>query len=347
MNNNRNLLCADLFQLDEGKEGEERDISRVQLLRAGKFYHTEFGKFEFNEAVFKGLKKNFDDNVRKVDLAVDYFHKSFDEAAGWIKEVEISEDGDALFIVVDWTEEARKKILDKQVRYLSADINFNYIDDETDTEYGPTLNGAGLTNRPFIKGMDAILDEGEYNEFDQLRTAALELTDDEKAQLVQTLAEDFKMDNPKQSNKKKEVSMSEKDTNEDTAVKLAEASSKIAELEKDNTELREKAAIAEKEKQFTALLSEGKVVEAQREAYMRGDMGEVLKLSQPVNLDEDGHGEGADEGGDEDEDVDVQEKVMTLAEEKLKKDESLDQASAISLVLSENPELNKKYEEVA
>lgn len=335
MNHKIALDCPIIF------DDEQKDINYVQLMRTGKF-----DEFEITSETFAKMKENFDNNVRKVELAVDYFHQSYAEAAGWIKKVELSDDSQKLFIEVEWTPEAEKKIRDKEVRYLSADFNFNYYDEETKKSYGPTLNGAGLTNRPFLKGMQAILsEEGDLTEFDQIKSAAMDLSDDEKAQLAQSLAsalpKDFKMENLTQ--KKKEVEMSQSD--KDSAVELAEVKQKYAELEKQNKELMEAKEKQEKTASFEKLLSEGKAVEAQRQSYLEGKMDEFAKLAQPLNLDEKGHGEGGKEKDSED--VDIQGKVHELAEAKRKEDTNLDYGTALSLVLSENPDLNKKYEEVA
>ncbi|MEK0326263.1 MAG: hypothetical protein QQN63_11225, partial [Nitrosopumilus sp.] len=44
------------------------------------------------------------------------------------------------------TEGARHKIKDREFRYMSADFNTKFIDNETGKDFGPTLNGAALTN---------------------------------------------------------------------------------------------------------------------------------------------------------------------------------------------------------
>ena len=68
-------------------------------------------------------------------------------------DIYLSENGEELWATVDWTEGGEKSVRRKEYRYLSADFQFNYTDNETLQEYGPTLFGAGLTNRPVVKGM--------------------------------------------------------------------------------------------------------------------------------------------------------------------------------------------------
>jgi phage I-like protein len=138
---------------------EVKDISKIQVLRAGKYKYWDDSTLEITTDMLRNMKKNFDSNVLKIDCAIDYFHNSFAEAAGWIKAIMLENSDTELWAEVEWTEEAKEKILSKEIRYVSADFNMNYKDNETGIEHGVTLNGAGLTNRPFVKGMNPILSE--------------------------------------------------------------------------------------------------------------------------------------------------------------------------------------------
>ncbi len=334
------------FCLSEGK----KDIKRVQIMRAGKFEHPVYGAFELNEALFTKIIENFENKVVGIDLAIDYFHKKLGEAAGWVKELYLSDDAQELWAVVEWTDEGKGRVLDKRARYLSADFEMNFTDDKG-KQHGATLKGAGLTNRPFIKHMSAILDEGELDGFDQIKSTVLDLTDDEKAQLVQALAKSLPKDflagvnkdsNPK--TKKEDIKMS--DTNEDAVKELAEVKAKNAELEKQNKELSESQEEIKQNAAFDIMLSEKTAVEAQRDSFMKGDVAEFAKLAKPLNLDESGHGEGGDEEANDKElsADEAQDKVLELAEAKVKEDDNLELSEAVSMVLSENDDLNSKYE---
>ena len=57
---------------------------------------------------------------------------------------------------------------------MSPDFTFNYVDNETLNEYGPTLFGAGLTNRPVIKNMEPVIQLSEELNMD-LEQKVLEL----------------------------------------------------------------------------------------------------------------------------------------------------------------------------
>ncbi len=91
--------------------------------------------------------------------------------------------------------------------------------------------------------------------------------------------------------------------------------------------MKQDMQMKEKENSFTKLLSEGKAVVAQRDAFLKGDMDEFIKLAQPVNLKAAGSGAGNDE-------TDSDSKVMKLAEE-LAKSEKIDLGTAISRALKQ------------
>lgn len=140
----------------------EKTISdKIQLFRVGTFYHPEYGSFEITSEILSEMKKNFDAKVRGIDLAVDYQHDNQDIAAAWFTGVELSSDNEALYGIVDWTPTGKKVVEDKEFRYISPEFTFEYKDNETLKDYGPTLLGAALTNRPVIKKMAPVVELSE------------------------------------------------------------------------------------------------------------------------------------------------------------------------------------------
>ncbi len=131
--------------------------NKVQVLRVGKFNHPKYGYFEITTKTLSEMKANHDANIRGLDMAFDYFHKSDEDAAAWVKSLELSEDGQALFAVVDWTPTAEKKLAEREIRYFSPDFAFKWTDPERGTIHNNVLFGGGLTNRPFVKEMEAIV----------------------------------------------------------------------------------------------------------------------------------------------------------------------------------------------
>ena len=292
----------------------------VQVLRTGVFDHEKYGKFKIDQKVLSDMVANFKSNVRGVDLAIDYFHDSDKEAAGWVKDLVLSDDKSELWAEIEWTPRAQKKLGEREIRYFSADFAFEWKNPETGKVYKNVLFGGGLTNRPFIKDMDAIVaSENGGIEVDEklkeLQAQVLALTEVVKAQ---KLAENG-------------------DEMEKLKAQLKELEEKYSALQAKNQELMDAKKLAEetaktdkKKSEFKLLLSEGKAVAAQEEAYLKGDMGEFIKLAQPLNPKGAGSSEGNTETKDDDE-------IKKLAEQKVKESEGkLSFRDAVKLVKKEN-----------
>jgi hypothetical protein len=137
----------------------------VQILRVGKFNHPTYGAFEITPLTLFEMKSNFDSNIRGVDMAFDYFHDSDKEASAWVKSLELRENNTELWALVDWTPKAEQKLSERELRYFSPDFAFNWTDPEKGATYNNVLFGGGLTNRPFVKEMKAIVaNEGKMQD---------------------------------------------------------------------------------------------------------------------------------------------------------------------------------------
>lgn len=308
---------------------------RIQLLKTGTFYQNG-KKLNIEKKHLDSMVKNFSENARGIDLMLDFSHDTEGPAAGWFKNVAI-ENGNELWAEVEWTSEGIESVKDKKYRYISADFHFNYKNNETLQEYGPTLFGAGLTNRPVVKGMKPVIlseeNEDEKKKLDNQKTKESDMTPEQ--------IEEMKKENAKLKEDNKNL----KDNAENK--KLSEQNEKLAE---ENKKLKEDKEKQDKENAFNKMLSEGKACEAQREAYLSGDMQKFAENAQQLNAGGKPAGHSGNDGKSgsgkkTDSDTPAQDEVLKLAEEKMKADKSLGMDDAISTVLSENAELNKKYEE--
>ncbi len=138
------------------KLSEKELPNKIQLLRAGNFFH-DGREIEVDQKDLENMVRNFSEKVRGIDLMIDFSHNSEGEAAGWIKELILSDDKAELWAEVDWTPVGKERLANKSFKYISADFSFAYKDNETLKDYGPTLFGAGLTNRPVVKQMEPIV----------------------------------------------------------------------------------------------------------------------------------------------------------------------------------------------
>jgi hypothetical protein len=309
----------------------ERPPERIQVVRVGTFHSLKYGKFEITKEDLLSFKKNFDAGVRGVDIALDYKHASEDIAAAWFKSLELSADGTELWATPTWTPNGAKVVLDKEFRYVSADFTFDYQDNETLKKYGPTLLGAGLTNRPVIKGQTPVIEltEGKGDVMDPKDKEIADL----KAQLaaLQKQLDDLKAKEAGEPDASKDLQAAQ--------AKVKEQAAQLAEFAKKEKDAAEAKVLSEKKSEFDKKLSEGIVVEAQREPFMSNDMMKFMSLAQPVQLGAKGKTTttSTTEKTAEDE-------VIALAEQAIVDKKAKDIGSAISFVLSEKPELRKRYE---
>lgn len=353
-----------------GEPGQADVPDRVQLLKSGSFYDPRYGKFDITKQMLLAMVNNWKSNIRKVDLSIDYAHENEKEAAGWMTDVYLSDDGEELWAKVKWTVDGAKMLADRKYRYLSAEFHPDYQDNETQKKHGPTLLGAGLTNRPVIKGMTPAV---ELSEGDKMKTV------EELTKLVEDQAATIKKlsDSVDEMKKKAPISQPAGDNNAagggadngdddgdgdddspagqikklkknlaDLQGKHDEMAKKYADQEAEMAEMKKSKAMAEKESKFSKMLSEGKAVAAQKEAFLSGDMEKFMELAQPVKFSEMGHGRdaGASVMDEKDPKVAAQREITKLAEEKVKAKSAKDLVSAMAMVLSERSDLRKAYE---
>ena len=358
----KNRIRGFLYSTIQCSDGRNEGFEWVQFLRVGKFRHPDApnGVLDVSKDFLRTLYANYETNVRRLDIdgphegevATDYSHRDDEEASGWIQEVRIDNDGEELWIKVDWTKTALQKIMEKEYRFISPDIHLEYVDNESGQMYGPTILGAGLTNRPHIKGMRAIFEEKNIN----ANKGAEKMEEELKRQIAELKAEIATLKG-KLGSKAEMADKVEKEkkvlADENSAMKtqLSEANDKIEKADKENAEKI-------KELKFAELLKDGKILPAQKESFMKMDVKlseEFFKDAKVLNMSEKGHGseagegegegkgKGTDEGEGEGKDVEdeINEKTVALME----KDKSLRFGEAMDKVFAANPKLKKSYDE--
>lgn len=149
----------------EAATAEAPATSWIQIATVGSFKKGD-RKFSITPAMLSEMVDNFDSGKHPVpptELVVDFEHLSADggdnplagQAAGWIKALELREDGAELFAKVEWTEDAAALIREKKFKLVSPEFAFNFTT-PTMEPIGCTLLAAAITNRPFLQGMQPI-----------------------------------------------------------------------------------------------------------------------------------------------------------------------------------------------
>lgn len=346
------------------KCAENKAPEKIQLFRTGTFHHAEYGTFQITKEVLASMVKNFTDNVRGVDLAIDYKHENDDVAAGWIRGLELADGGDSLWATVEWTPKGSKVLADKEFRYMSPEFAFEYQDNETLKKFGPTLFGGGLTNRPTIKNMEPVVELTEGAKLDELDVCARDLIPDlikEGKPQDQAVAIAYSKcraklgigaAEPKQQ--PKGVGAMDYKAMDPAAVdgmgpdelkKMCKEM--LAEIKKAGEVAAQAAAekaMSEKKAKFAVMLSEGKVVKAQEESFLAGDMETFASLAPTKKLNEGEQGSGVTPPAPVVTDTaeQAQDEILKQASKMLSEKKIGSMGEAIKAALQANPELKQK-----
>lgn len=338
---------------------EKTVIKPMQILKTGKFFDPRYKWFDITEKMLSEMIANFNKKIRGIIPALDYAHESEGIAAGWIKSLELRKENGVteLWGNIELTPKAQKTLSDKEFGYISADFDDSYTDNETGLKHGCVLLGAALTNRPVIKGMDAViqLSEKESKLLETKETKGVSMQQEEMEKKLadaekllgdyKKLMEDAGVASMEELMKliaaKKQESVEMGDMKKDEKelgdkTELMDVKKELMDAKKELAEEKKKSALVEKDAEFTKLLSEGKAVAAQREAFIEGDMKKFVELSVPTKLSEDGSSR-TPHSNTGDADDEILKEAKKLSEEK-----KMPINKAISEVLLTNKQLATK-----
>jgi hypothetical protein len=136
----------------------ERQSVWLHAFPVGTYHHPQHGELKFTPARLERIAGNIRNRARGIDLAVDFEHgqdpAKGKRAAGWITTAEVRDDG--LWLEVVFTTEARAEIRGGAWRYLSPEFLKEWAHPRTGQVFKDVLLGAALTNRPFLKDLQAV-----------------------------------------------------------------------------------------------------------------------------------------------------------------------------------------------
>ncbi len=171
----------------------ENVSSWIMAMPIGKYNHPVYGKIDITSDRVQRFAANVNNGVRGIDLDIDYDHKEYGgEAAGWVRQAEPRNDG--LWILVEWTTKAYEAIKSKAYRYFSPEFDDTWTHPSSGEKFKDVLFGGGITNRPFLKGIQPLnlsedyyktgeikLKENNSMDPDQIKELAAKLGLDESA----------------------------------------------------------------------------------------------------------------------------------------------------------------------
>jgi phage I-like protein/cation transport regulator ChaB len=339
----------------------DSNTSEIEMIREGKWNHPAYGELNITSEVMDDFIRNFNENVRGINLAIDIEHGETNNktaAAGWIKK--LIKKGNKLFGEIEWTELGKENIDKKIFKYFSPEFKFNYIDNETGKKHKNVLFGGALTNRPFIKKMQSVvlaepleneinqqtyipLLEGDENKMNEELRKALKLSESSTEADVSAAINKLIEDSTKLGEVTTKLNEATKKLDE-TSKNLTDSEKKVLQLSESIKAIEANLQEAEWDKLSSKCLSEGKLVPSMVETFKAQFMAdpkstrELLDIMQPiVTLGE----KGSSQGQTENSAIQLFEAEVKKAEKDLK----LEYHDALVHVEKTNPKLFKDFEE--
>lgn len=315
----------------------------------------------------KRLKENFDNGKYGV-VAVPLGHpRNSSELAAWNRgemvNMELTDDGiNAVIEIRD--DETAKSIENRNIPDVSMGFEDNYLDKKTGKFVGPLLKHIGLVVDPYIKGMrrfvpladevPAVLfsDSQDYEKED--KTMTVKIKNDREFDVEVTYAVDgenktetvvagaeIEVPEDQAEAVKQQIADAEAPKDNDKENELSEREKALADREAVLAEKEAAAAKRDAEAKFNKLLSDGKVVPAQKDAFMALSeassteihlsddeaktvdtlLSEFIEASPKLNLTDEKGTDGEGNGGGDEVQLSEDEQSLTdlgLSEEDLK-----------------------------
>lgn len=186
---------------------KQQDTSKVLIAVEGKWDgHHSGNPFSIDKKVMENMLANF--NNQKIDTVCDYEHQTLTvtegsaPASGWIKSLSIEEN--KLYAFVEWTEQAKELIKNKEYKHISPVFLQNTKDRITGENIGWTLHSLALTNRPFLEELGEVFLNSKDNvislkkELDTYKNKVIALTneiEEHKKAKIEALVDDAIKDN--------------------------------------------------------------------------------------------------------------------------------------------------------
>jgi hypothetical protein len=136
----------------------------VQLAKTGQWKHAAYGDLIITTQDLSEMHHNFHHvtPMAPTRLVVDYEHLSerptlpeHGQASGWLLDVQLRQNGNELWGLVEWTAEAADAIRKKKYQFISPTFAKRYTHKDG-RQIGTTLRSAAITNHPFLEGMAAV-----------------------------------------------------------------------------------------------------------------------------------------------------------------------------------------------
>jgi hypothetical protein len=148
---------------------ESREIpKRIHVVPLGTWDHPVYGKFSITRDSVREFISNFSAGIRAEGrLPITAGHDTLQEtpAVGWL--TQLSEGAHGLYADVEWTPDGERQLAEGGFKYLSPEWYVEYTDPATNANYKHVLVGAALTNKPFFRELEPVVQFSEPTIIDQ------------------------------------------------------------------------------------------------------------------------------------------------------------------------------------
>lgn len=279
--NNGKVPVVDLFNCMELEDGDDELPFVIELAKTIRGNHSWYGEVEITQDQIRQMRSNFSTRAHGIDIAINLDHNR-EEAVGWVEDINSINDDNNLLGAIKWNRKGLDILANKEYRYISPEIDFDYTHHLTEKDYGTVLTGAALTNYPFLQ-MGPLVDMSK-----------------KKNKEVSTKKRSIKMDDEKELEYKTKISNLELSL-KDSTIQNKELNAQVSKLQG----LIDKAISDAK---YQKLFSEGKITAAQLEQLKEGkDPLDVLAMNVSLSATQ----KGTSTANDEEVDLtDAQKKAM-------------------------------------
>lgn len=140
---------SELKLLDDAENADsEAPNALLPSFRLSTFKHPIYGEIKFDDNKLSQIINNFYSGIIGDDLPVNLSHDRHGGAVGWVKD--LVRDGNNVIAKVWFNKRGLDVVKDKQYKYASIEFTDNFVDPETNKDFGTVLTGVALTNNPFI-----------------------------------------------------------------------------------------------------------------------------------------------------------------------------------------------------
>lgn len=161
-------------------------------IREGMNFNRKYGSVPMTKERLQAIADNCNNNILELLPMVNWNHDRSGKAAGWVQSAKVQDINGIswLMLEIEWTDDGKSDIDKKLFRYLSIEIDEEYINPVNGATIKDVLVGVALTNSPLIKGQEplAASEKREKGE-DEMDEKILEAKEQEIQDLKKSLEE--------------------------------------------------------------------------------------------------------------------------------------------------------------